>query len=126
MTRPATVLVTGGAGFVGSNVTRRLLEDDDSVQVIIFDRTVDHLAQALFAPFADRVTIHIGDITSPESLASVARHDEITHVAHGAMVAHVPQWEVDDPTRFVHVNVVGTSNVLEWARRLRRSSGSST
>ena len=113
-----TVVVTGGAGFVGSNLARRLLDDDEGVHVIVFDRAVDDLAWGLFAPYADRVTIHIGDITSPESLASVARQDEITHVAHGAMVAHVPQWEIDDPTRFVHVNVVGTSNVLEWARRL--------
>lgn len=112
------VTVTGGAGFVGSNLVRRLLEDDAGARVIVLDRAVDDLARQLFAPFADRVAIHLGDITSPEALAAVPRQDEITHVVHAAMVAHVPQWEIADPTQFVHVNIVGTSNVLEWARRL--------
>lgn len=116
--RKAVVFVTGGAGFVGSNLVSRLLEDDADVQTVVFDRTVDDLAHALFAPFGDRVAIHLGDITSPESLAAVPGQDEITHVVHAAMVAHAPQWEIDDPTQFVHVNIMGTSNVLEWARRL--------
>ncbi len=115
---PRTVLVTGGAGFVGSNFVERLLAEDPDVRVIVLDRAVDDLAHGLFAPFAERVTLQLGDITSPASLAAVAHQDEITHVVHAAMVAHVPEWEIDDPTRFVEVNIVGTSNVLEWARRL--------
>lgn len=116
--RKDVIFVTGGAGFVGSNLVRRLLEDDADVRTIVFDRTVDDLAHALFAPFGDRVAIHLGDITSPESLAAVPGQNEITHVVHAAMVAHAPQWEIDDPTRFVNVNIVGTTNVLEWARHL--------
>jgi len=116
--KQAVVLVTGGAGFVGSNLVRRLLENDTDTRVIVFDRSADALAYALFAPFADRVTVHLGDITSPRSLFDVPGTELITHVAHTAMVAHVPQWEIDDPTRFVNVNIVGTTNVLEWARQL--------
>ena len=116
--KPAVMLVTGGAGFVGSNLVRRLLENDADARVIVFDRAVDDLAHELFAPFADRITLHLGDITSPPALDDVAGKDEITHIVHGAMVAHVPQWEIDAPTQFVQVNIVGTLNVLEWARRL--------
>ncbi len=112
------ILVTGGAGFVGSNVVRRLLESDDEVRVIVVDRAVDDLAKALFAPFSDRLQLHLCDIADPEGLETVVDSAMVTHVVHCAMVAHVPSWELENPTPFVHVNIVGTTNVLEWARRL--------
>ena len=113
------ILVTGGAGFVGSNLVSRLLEHDDDVRVIVVDRAVDDLALARFAPFSHRIDVRLDDIVAPTGLEpAVVGDTEITHVVHCAMVAHVPNWEFNDPTQFVHVNIVGTTNVLEWARRL--------
>ena len=112
------VVVIGGAGFVGSNLVKRLLEADEGTTVVVADRKFDDLALALFAPFSDRVRLVVADITDPGGLEAVADRAEITHVVHGAMVAHVPSWEIDDPAQFVHVNIMGTTNVLEWARRL--------
>ncbi len=111
-------LVTGGAGFVGSNLVRRLLESDQEARVIVLDRAVDGLAEDLFAPFEDRVRVVLGDITDPAALDRVPGLDEVTRVVHCAMVAHVPAWEVADPSRFIHVNVGGTANVLDWARQM--------
>ena len=86
--------------------------------MIVFDRSIDDLAKAFLAPFRDRVRLHTGDVTDPTSFDGVAERETITHVVHGAMVAHVPEWEAADPSSYVNVNVVGTMNTLEWARRL--------
>jgi UDP-glucose 4-epimerase len=113
-------LLTGGAGFVCSNVALGLLDRDPACRVIVVDRALDGLAEASFAPHGSRVQIELRDITDPGAFAGIPGNESVTHVVHGAMVAHVPEWEVEDPARFVHVNIVGTTNVLEWARRLPR------
>ena len=113
-----TVLVTGGAGFVGSNVVRVALEQGAWSHAVVLDRTVDEVARAAFAPYGERVIVQLGDVTDLDCLRSLPRRDEITHVVHGAMIAHVPAWELDDPARYVHVNVGGTANVLAGARDL--------
>ena len=110
-------LVTGGAGFVGSNLVRSLLERDQHARVIVVDRAVDDLAESLFEPYGQRVQIRIGDITDPDVLLTAAGSADVTHLVHCAMVAHVPRWELADPAQFVHVNIVGTTNMLEWARQ---------
>ena len=116
--KDGTMLVTGGAGFVGSNVVRVALESGRWSHAVVLDRAIDECARAAFASHGDRVVVHLGDVTDPGCLRSLPRRDEITHVVHGAMIAHVPAWELDDPARYVHVNVGGTANVLAGARRL--------
>jgi len=113
----ATVLVTGGAGFVGSNLVRALLERDTTSSVVILDRAVDELAASSLAPYGERVTVQLGDITDPQTFVALPQRERITHVVHGAMIAHVPAWEQDDPSAYVRVNILGTVNVLEYARR---------
>lgn len=117
MSRKVT-LVTGGAGFVGTNVVRHLLERDDVHHVIVFDRVIADQARDYLAPHGDRVQLHVGDITDLAAFDAVPDYEAVTHIVHGAMVAHVPAWELADPTQFVNVNVLGTINTLEWARRL--------
>ena len=51
-------------------------------------------------------------------LENISSQWSITHVVHAAMVAHFPAWERTTPAKFIDVNVMGTVNVLEWARQL--------
>ena len=103
------VLVTGGAGFIGSHVVDRLLAGGHQVTV------VDNLSSGRRANVDPAATVHVGDIRSPNLGAIVAaeRPDAVVHTAAQAAVAR----SVADPAFDAAVNVVGTANLLEAARR---------
>ncbi len=111
------ILVTGGAGFIGSNLVARLLEDPQS-RVTILDslarRGVEHnLAwlQSIAAP--GQLAIVHEDVSRPEAVVDAAREvGEIYHLASQVAVTT----SVDDPRRDFEVNALGTVNVLEAAR----------
>lgn len=103
------ILVTGGAGFIGSHVVDRLLADGHRVAV------VDNLSSGRRANVNPAATLHVGDIRSPNLGAIVAaeRPNAVVHTAAQAAVAR----SVADPAFDAGVNVVGTANLLEAARR---------
>lgn len=117
---PMTLLVTGGGGFVMSNVVRQVLESDSAARAIVFDLgPLDALATRFFQPVHERVTYVQGDVTDSHALREAAAGRAITHILHGATVTHVPGGDHADPTRFIHVNVMGTLAVVELARTLK-------
>jgi UDP-glucose 4-epimerase len=105
------VLVTGGAGFVGSHVVDRLLADGHAVAV------VDNLSTGRRELVNRRADLHVCDIRSPrlEAAFAAGRPDAVVHVAAQAAVSR----SVADPRFDASVNVLGTVNVLEAARRAR-------
>ncbi len=115
------ILVTGGAGFVGSNLVARLLEDPGN-QVTIYDnlarRGVEHNLRWLQSlPQRERLHFILGDVRHALNLAAAARQvDEIYHLA--AQVAVTTS--VEDPRGDFEVNAAGTLNVLEGARQSGR------
>src|SRR2546427_6600384 len=104
-----SILVTGGAGFIGSHVVDRLLADGHRVAI------VDNLSSGRRANVSPAATLHVGDIRSPQlgSIVAAERPDAVVHTAAQAAVAR----SVADPAFDAGVNVVGTANVLEAARR---------
>lgn len=103
------ILVTGGAGFVGSHVVDRLLGDGHAVTV------VDNLSTGRGANVNPAATLHVCDIRSPRlhALVAQARPDALVHVAAQAAVAR----SVVDPSFDASINVVGTLTLLEAGRR---------
>jgi nucleoside-diphosphate-sugar epimerase len=104
------VLVTGGAGFIGSHLVAALVQRGDSVRVL------DNFAtgrRANVAPFADEVELIEGDIRSPERVARAVAGCEA--VLHQAALPSVPR-SVQDPLTSHETNVTGTLNVLLAAR----------
>jgi UDP-glucuronate 4-epimerase len=111
------VLVTGGAGFIGSHLVDSLLQDRIRVTVIDnFDPFYDRSFKlANVAPHRDHASWRLveGDIRDAPLLATLP--DDIDTVVHLAAAAGVRP-SIADPVRYQDVNVGGTQNLLELAR----------
>jgi CDP-paratose 2-epimerase len=120
--RKRMILITGGAGFIGSNLAERLLQDP-AAQVRIFDnlsrRGVDaNLAWLKRLAGAERLEFVRGDVRNATAIERAAADaTEIYHLA--AQVAVTTS--VDDPRHDYETNVGGTFNMLEAARRSGRN-----
>jgi nucleoside-diphosphate-sugar epimerase len=103
-----TVMVTGGAGFIGSNLLRRLNANRERVRVL------DDLSTGSLANLEDAgVDMTIGDIRDPDAVReAVAGTDVVYHLAALPSVAR----SVADPMKSHQVNVTGTMTVLQAAR----------
>lgn len=110
------ILLTGGNGLVGANLSRRLLESEPDSELIVVDREAPGpLVIALLGERRSRVTFLQGNINDPAALDGL-EPDRVRLVIHAAMIAHVPEWEHTRPRDYVATNILGTANVLEWAR----------
>ena len=104
------MLVTGGGGFIGSNLVRALVERGDDVRVLDNFSTG---ARANLAELADDVEIVEGELRSYERVHAATRGIEV--VFHQGALPSVPR-SVQDPLTTSAVNVEGTLNVLLAAR----------
>jgi UDP-glucose 4-epimerase len=102
------VAVTGGAGFIGSNLVMRLLNEGHEVTV------VDDLSTGLLSNIdKDRLTFNQISITDPKSLATALK--DCATIFHLAARGSVPR-SIRNPVATHEVNATGTLNVLEVAR----------
>ncbi len=105
------VLVTGGAGFIGSHVVGDLLQCGH--RVTVFDNFSSGLRENL-APFEGEIEIVEGDILDAGAIATAARgKDAISHQAAQLEITKC----LEDPLEDMQTNLAGTINVLEAARR---------
>jgi CDP-paratose 2-epimerase len=114
--RPVSV-VTGGAGFVGTNVVARLVEAGKRVVVLddLSRRGVEQNRRWLRATYGDRVSVHVADVCDRTTVrAALADATEVFHLA--AQVAVTTS--LDAPLDDHRVNVLGTLTLLEELRRL--------
>jgi UDP-glucose 4-epimerase len=112
MTTTSTAcLVTGGAGFIGSHIVRRLLDDGRRVTVIdnLSTGSRDNLAEVL-----DRITFVEGDIRNPSDCDRACKG--VDAIFHLAALPSVPR-SIKDPVACNDHNVNGTIQLLEAARR---------
>jgi UDP-glucose 4-epimerase len=110
------VLVTGGAGFIGSHLVDRLLEEDHEVTVVddLSTGKLENLAQARERA-GDRLEVARLDLRSPEvaDVVERARPEVALHLAAQIDVRR----SVADPVHDAEVNVIGTVRLLEACRR---------
>lgn len=111
------VLITGGAGFIGSNFVRYLLNAEANVQVINLDALTyaGSLENLKDLPSADRHAFIKGDITDAGFVNDLLRKYQIDTVVHFAAETHVDR-SILGPGQFVQTNIVGTYTLLEAVR----------
>lgn len=115
---PTAMLVTGGAGFIGSNFVHWMLARDASVNIV----TIDALTYAGKMENLEGLTdpsrhlfVH-GDIADGSLVEALIRKHRIDTVVHFAAESHVDR-SIEGPAAFVRTNVLGTQTILEACRR---------
>lgn len=114
---PKVVLVTGGAGFIGSNFVRFVLEGRDDVRVVNLDLLTYAGNPDNLAGLADdsRYTFAKLDICDTDAVIALCREHGVDCIVHFAAESHVDR-SITGPGEFVRTNVVGTLNLLQAAR----------
>jgi UDP-glucuronate 4-epimerase len=121
---PKIVLVTGGAGFIGSHVADTLLARGD--HVIIIDEVNDYYdirikeanlkyLEEKYQTTRNKVKIYRGDICDATLMSSIFTNEKPTHVCHLAARAGVRP-SIVDPYIYVHSNIEGTTRLLDLSR----------
>ena len=112
------VLITGGAGFIGSNFVRYLLRVEPEAQVTNLDALTysGSLENLKDLPNAQHYRFVKGDICDSKLVGQLLREYEIDTIVHFAAETHVDR-SILGPEQFVQSNIVGTFTLLEAARQ---------
>ena len=108
------LLVTGGAGFIGSNFVHQTVRERPDVRVTVLDALTYAGDEASLAPVADAITFVRGDIADAGTVDRLVADADV--VVHFAAESHNDN-SLSDPWPFVQTNVVGTYTLLEAVRR---------
>ena len=114
---PSRILVTGGAGFIGANFVRHVLNFVPDCRVVNLDKltyagNLDNLRGLESDP---RYCFSQGDICDSELVGYLFAEEAIDTVVHLAAESHVDR-SIDGPAEFIQSNIVGTFTLLEAAR----------
>ena len=110
------ILITGGCGFIGSAVIRRIVGQSDHSVVNVDLMTYAASTEALEkAPSSSRYAFVHADIADPVGMQGVFEKYQPDRVMHLAAESHVDR-SIDGPSDFIRTNIVGTYTLLEAAR----------
>jgi dTDP-glucose 4,6-dehydratase len=109
------ILVTGGAGFIGSNFVRHWLAGHPDDRVVVLDLLTYAGERRTLEDVEDRIDFVRGDIGDADLVEGLFRDDGIDTVVNFAAESH-NSLAVVDPGRFFRTNVVGTQTLLDVAR----------
>jgi len=116
-----TVLVTGGAGFIGSAVIRHLIGQTDyevvNVDSLTYSGTLESVAEPAESP---RYRFEKADIRDQEHMRRLLNEHQPAAILHLAAETHVDR-SIDDPANFIQTNVVGTFILLQEVRHYLNS-----
>jgi len=110
----STILVTGGAGFIGSNFVHRWHSNHPEDRILVLDK-LTYAANPEHLSGLERVELVKGDIQNRELVLHLLERHRIRTVAHFAAESHVDN-SITGPAAFIQTNVMGTFSLLDAAR----------
>lgn len=120
---PKKILITGGAGFIGSHVVRRFVSRYNNYTIYNLDALTyaGNLENLIDVEDAPNYQFIKGDITDSEFINELFSKYKFDGVIHLAAESHVDR-SISDPMSFVHTNVLGTVNLLNASLSLARNN----
>lgn len=111
------ILITGGAGFIGSALVRYLIAEEER-EVVVLDKLTYAGNVDSFGPAKDssKLTFVEGDICDATLVAELLQKHRPCGIMHLAAESHVDR-SIDGPLEFVQTNIVGTATLLDEARK---------
>jgi dTDP-glucose 4,6-dehydratase len=111
------LLVTGGAGFIGSNLIQHIIDQPNIERLVNLDclTYAGHLANLEKVSSHPKYVFEKVDLRDKAAVLQVVERHAISHVMHLAAESHVDR-SITGPGDFIHTNVVGTFNLLEACR----------
>ena len=117
------ILITGGAGFIGSHVVRRFVNQYPQYEIVNLDALTYAGNLANLTDIEDKYNYRFikADITDTEEINKLFKKENFDGVIHLAAESHVDR-SIADPSAFVITNVIGTINLLNAAREFWKGS----
>lgn len=125
MNSDKVILITGGAGFIGSHVVRLFVKNYPNYLILNFDNLTyaGNLENIRDIEDEDNYKFIKGNICDQESLSNVYEEFGVTDIIHLAAESHVDR-SISDPLNFANTNVLGTLTLLETFRKFaNKASG---
>lgn len=109
------IIVTGGAGFIGSNFVHYVVNNHPDVKVTVLDKLIYAGNRANLAGLPeDRVKLVVGDVADAELVDKLVKHTDA--VVHYAAESHNDN-SLIDPSPFIQTNIIGTYTLIEACRK---------